>query len=343
MAAITPLSLQRYHASSRRPLAWLGVITTIGMFIVVAMGDLVTNAGAAEGCGRSWPLCHGQFMPTFTPQTLIEFSHRAVVGLVSVGVIVLAAGTFLRTPWRRETQVLAPALVFFLVLQAVLGGMAVLWPQSPPVLALHLGISLISLATVLLTTALLLEEQNGDQLRDRPIPARFRRLCWAALVYLYALVYLGAFVRHSNAQLACSGWPFCNGALVPALHGLVLINFLHRLAALGAVALYGGLYWSARPLQKQRPDLAWGSLAALLALLAQAGSGALVAQSHMALWSALLHGALISLVFGAVSYLCLHVLPRPRKARTEARTVPESALPTRSPSLAPAGIKGARG
>ncbi len=337
-----PVSIERFRATARRPLAWLGVITTVGMFIVVAMGDLVTNAGAAEGCGRSWPLCHGQFVPTFTAQTLIEFSHRAVVGLVSVGVIALAAGTFLRTPWRRETQILAPALVFFLVLQAVLGGMAVLWPQSPPVLALHLGISLIALATVLLTTALLLEEEQADRLRDRPAPLRFRRLCWAALLYLYALVYLGAFVRHSNAQLACSGWPFCNGALIPTLQGPVLINFGHRLASLGAVVLFGYLYWSARPLRAQRPDLYWGSVAALLALLAQAGSGALVALSDMTLWSALLHGALISLVFSAVSYLCLHVLPRPRLARTETQAAPGPAVAPSAPSFVPAGIKGTR-
>ncbi len=320
-------SIARFRANSRRPLVWLGIITTIGMFIVVTMGDLVTNAGAAEGCGRSWPLCHGQFVPTFTPQTLIEFSHRAVVGLVSFGVIALAAGTMLRTPWRRETQLLAPALVFFLVLQAVLGGMAVLWPQSPPVLALHLGISLIALGTVLLTTALLVEEGHGDRLRDRPVPSGVRRLCWTALIYLYALVYLGAFVRHSNAQLACSGWPLCNGALVPSLHGPVLFNFLHRLAAAGAVVLFGFLYWSTRPVRSQRPDLYRGSIAALAALLAQAVSGALVAFTHMALWSALLHGALISLVFGAVSYLCLHVLPRPRAALHRERGYVDAAVP----------------
>jgi cytochrome c oxidase assembly protein subunit 15 len=225
------------------------------------------------------------------------------------------------------------------VLQAVLGGMAVLWPQSPPVLALHLGISLIAFATVLLATDLLLEEGGGDRLRDRPVPTAFRRLCWGALVYLYALVYLGAFVRHSNAQLACSGWPLCNGAIVPALQGLVLVNFLHRLAALGAVLLFVRLYWSARPLRPQRPDLYWGSAAALLALLAQAGSGALVAVSHMTLWSALLHGALITVVFGAVSYLCLHALPRPEAARPVVGQTTQSFLPAAPvpPFVSPTG------
>jgi cytochrome c oxidase assembly protein subunit 15 len=285
------------------------VLTSIGMFIVVAMGDLVTNAGAANGCGRSWPLCHGQLVPTFTPQTLIEFSHRAVVGMVSVGVFVLAIGILVQLPRRREARLLAPALIFFLLLQAVLGGMAVLWPQSAPVLALHLGFSLLSFATVVLATDLLLERRSGGLLRDLPVPGSFRALCWAAVVYTYALIYLGAFVRHSDAQLACTGWPLCNGAVVPALDGLVLVNLVHRLAALGALALFGALWWSARRLRVARPDLYWGSVAALVALLAQAASGALVALSGMALWSALLHGALITCVFGALSYLCLHVLP----------------------------------
>src|SRR6185437_7537660 len=286
--------------------------------------------GAANGCGRSWPLCHGQFIPTFTPETLIEFGHRLVVGFVSLGVIALAVGTFLRTPWRRETQVLAPALIFFLVLQAVLGGMAVLWPQSPPILALHMGVSLISFATVLLATALLLEEGVADRLRDRPVPLRFQRLVWLTLGYLYVLVYLGAFVRHSNADLACAGWPTCNGALLPPLHGLALINFAHRLAALGGALLYGALFLAARPLRRDRPDLYRGSVAALVALLAQAARGALVATLGMPLWTALLHGALVTLVFGATSYLCLHVLPRPAAARerTTATAGAGSARPT---------------
>ncbi len=310
------LSASRSEASVARLLRWTGIITTVGMFIVVAMGDLVTNAGAAEGCGRSWPLCKGQIVPVFTAATLIEFSHRLVVAVVSVGVIVLAAGAWLHRPARRELRLLAPAMVLFLLLQAVLGGAAVKWPQSPPVLALHLGVSLIAFATVLLTTAMLLEERSADRWRDRPAPVHFRRLVWVALLYLYLLVYLGAFVRHSHAELACTGWPLCDGAVVPDLQGLALINVAHRVAALIGACLFAVLWWQARRLRGRRPDLYWASTAAGVCLLAQALSGALVALSQMALWSALLHGALVALVFGAVSYLCLHILPRSPIAET---------------------------
>jgi cytochrome c oxidase assembly protein subunit 15 len=293
-----------------RWLRWTGIVTTLSLFVVIAMGDLVTTSGSAEGCGRSWPLCHGQFVPIFTLQTLIEFSHRVVVAVVSVGVVALAVGILVRKPRRWEMLVLAPALVIFLVVQAVLGGFAVLWPQSPPILALHMGVSLLSFTTALLTTTILVEERGVDALRDVRPPSNFRVLVWGSFLYLYALIYVGAFVRHSQADLACAGWPLCNGALVPSLDPAVIINLLHRVAALAGLGLFFILFWNARRLRAMRPDLYWASLAALILLLLQGMTGALLASLGMPLWTALLHGATITPVFGAVSYLCLHVLPR---------------------------------
>src|SRR5216117_3315025 len=59
----------------------LAVAATVGMFLVLVLGATVTNTGSAEGCGRSWPLCHGEFIPEFTVSTAMEYSHRAVTGL----------------------------------------------------------------------------------------------------------------------------------------------------------------------------------------------------------------------------------------------------------------------
>ncbi|MCL4544291.1 MAG: COX15/CtaA family protein [Chloroflexi bacterium] len=302
--------LAHFRATSQRPLLWLGIITTIGLFIVLAMGDLVTNANAAQGCGPSWPLCEGRLFPKPTPQALIEFSHRLVVAIVSIGILGLAIGTALRTPRRLETRILAPSLIVFLVLQSVLGGLAVLWPQSPPILALHLGISLISFATVLLTTLLLWGEDSTDRLRDQPFPSSFRSLTWFSMIYVYAVIYLGAFVRHNNAQRACNGWPLCNGSALPTLTPLIFLNFMHRVSVLVAFFLFLALLWQATRLRSIRPDFFWSSLAALVSLMLQALSGAYVALSGMALPAALLHGSLIALVFGPLSYLCLQVLPR---------------------------------
>ena len=121
------------------------------MFLVLIMGAAVTNTGSAEGCGRSWPLCHGQFIPEFAFTTAVEFGHRAVTGVVGLLVAALAIGAWARWRQRREIAVLAPLMLGFLVLQSGLGAWAVLYPQNPAVLALHFGISLVSFASVLLT------------------------------------------------------------------------------------------------------------------------------------------------------------------------------------------------
>src|SRR6202158_1537180 len=108
-----------------RALRWLAAATTGGMFLVLVMGAAVTNTGSAEGCGRSWPLCNGQFVPEFTVATAIEYSHRAVTGVE--GVLVVALAVAMLTTWRgaREVVVLTALMLGTLVLQAGLGAGAV--------------------------------------------------------------------------------------------------------------------------------------------------------------------------------------------------------------------------
>ena len=215
----------------RASVRWLALAAAIGMFLVLVMGATVTNTGSEHGCGRSWPLCHGQFIPQMALSTMIEFSHRAVVGVESVLVLAAAAGVLVFYRSYREMRLLAPLMVLFLFLQAGLGAWAVMQPQSSAALALHFGVSLIAFASVLLTAIVLFEMDGPAAFRNRPIPRGFRISVWAVTIYSYFVVYLGAYVRHTNADDACTGWPTCNGAIVPAFHSKVAANFIHRGAA----------------------------------------------------------------------------------------------------------------
>src|SRR4030081_3280617 len=118
-------------------LRWLAAATTCGMFLVLVMGAAVTNTGSAEGCGRSWALCNGQFVPEFTVSTAIEYSHRAVTGVE--GFVVVALTAVMLRLWRGDRATVALALLMFgtLVLQAGLGAGAVMAPQSAVLLATH--------------------------------------------------------------------------------------------------------------------------------------------------------------------------------------------------------------
>jgi heme a synthase len=282
-------------------LRWLATATSAGMLLVLIMGAAVTNTGSAEGCGRSWPLCNGQFVPEFTVATAIEYSHRAVTGLESLLLVALAA--IMVVLWRhsREVVVLAALMVGTLLLQAGLGAGAVLWPQSPLMLATHFGVSLVAFASTFLAAASVWQRTSPDRRRFaggrgvRPGPSI------AITLYVLCVVYLGAYVRHADLSLACTDWPLCNGQVVPPLDSVTGVVFAHRVAALGAVLLLGVLAF-------REGSIASVSAAALSVL--QALSGALIVWTRLGLFSTLLHAALMGLLFAALACVVWQTLKR---------------------------------
>jgi len=352
----------------------IAVVTSVGMFLVLGMGTLVTNTGSQFGCGNDWPLCKGKFIPQFTLATAIEFSHRAVVGVETLLVLAMAVAilyawqrrlglrlyaarptfshalkamlsrlglrAFAESPFsptlkiilsplaelralgrayrrmRLELQILLPLMIVFLLAQAALGALAVIYPESPEVLALHFGVSLLSFVTLLLPTLFIFDENGWDKLRDRVASNGFRWLTWGLLIFTYVVVYLGAYVRHTGNELGCLDWPLCNGKVLPTTHTETIV-FIHRVGAglltIGVVWLF---IWATR-LRAARPDLFWGALLALVFVLAQALDGAFVVYSRLDIFSTLSHSAFVALLFGALSYMSLHVVRRPRAVRTQ--------------------------
>jgi cytochrome c oxidase assembly protein subunit 15 len=300
-------------------LRWLAVVAAIGMCFVLQQGTLVTNSGSAAGCGNTWPLCHGQVLPEFSgvggAATLIEFTHRVAVPIESTLIIVLAA-SMLWLWWQRwEARILAPAMIVFLFLQAILGALAVAFPTSAGVLAAHFGISLLAFASIVLSAAFVLEIDGAEALRDLPLSPRLTWAIRGSLVYTYAVVYLGAYVRHVGASLSCLDWPLCNGRVVPRFVGGVATQFAHRIGAGLLVLLVLGLFLALRSHQAQRPDLYLASVACLVLVMLQALSGALVVETRVAVISTLVHAFFVSLLFAAQAYLWLHTISRPAIAR----------------------------
>ncbi len=297
--------------------ARIAVATSIVLFLVHVMGTFVTDTGSQAGCGNSWPLCKGQFIPSeFARSTLIEFSHRIGVPLVTILLLALIVGVLALWRNRLEIKILAPMMFFFLFLQALLGGLAVMYPTSAVVLAFHFGVSSLSVASVLVTTLFIFELGRWDKLRDRRIPTGFRVLVWAIAVYTYVVIYLGAYVLHTNSALACTSWPLCSpGSLLPATDEHVVVNIMHRAAALVLSLAVVGMFLWARKLRRARPDLYLASVAALILIFAQALEGAIVVFSLANIWAEVMHSAFIALFFSVMVYLCMQSLPRPASAR----------------------------
>jgi heme a synthase len=306
----------------QRYVKWLAVASAVVMVLVIIQGSLVTTTGSAEGCGNSWPLCHGKFIPSYTIETAFEYSHRLVTSVAAILIIVTSIGAIRYYRHRLEIKLFVPIMLFFLFLQAGLGAAAVMWPQSDEVKALHFGISLIALASTVLIAAFLFGIDGADKLRDRPVPRRFVWIVWGLAAYTYVVVYIGAYVRHTDASLACVDWPLCNGSVFPGFSGPVGIIFTHRVFAGVLVVAMGALmYWTTK-MRSARPDLFWASAIALGLVLIQSLSGAIVVWARMDLFSRMLHSILVSIFFSVLAYICVHVFPRPASARQMAAIEP---------------------
>jgi cytochrome c oxidase assembly protein subunit 15 len=298
----------------------LAIVTAVTMFIVYALGTLVTTTGSGHGCGDSWPLCRGQFVPEFAISTAIEFTHRVATAAVTVLVLATAFGVLWLWRSRLELRILAPLMVVALFAEAGLGAALVLLPASPVLLAIHFGASLVLFGSVLLTALIVNELGGWDRLRDHVVAPGFRILVFALALYTYVVGYLGAYMRLRGAELSCRGWPACNGQIIPTFSGYVGIAFTHRVAAFVLLAGTVWLFVWARSLRATRPDLYRGSFWALMAVIAQVFAGGLVALTQVARYSQLIHAGLVALLFGALIYVCLQTLPRPLAARATSET-----------------------
>ena len=309
----------------------LSFIAMVGMFIVLMMGSTVTNTGSGEGCGRSWPLCQGKFIPEYAVETAIEFSHRIVTAVEGVLILAVSIGAILIRRGNRQVKVLVAVLIGTLILQSGLGAAAVMWPQSPAIMASHFGISMTCFAAIFLLTRYLYEPQSLDgdaATRKTPPPLWFRRGVWASLVLSVIVAYIGAYMRHSANELGCSTWPLCNGKVFPGFTGSEGIAFSHRFFALSLMILIFGLAFWARSFKADYPQLAQALVVASVTIVLQALVGAFVVETLLDLWATLMHAALMSILFVMICDACRMVWSaRPRPTEQVSNTSRPSAVP----------------
>lgn len=298
-------------------LKWLSVLATIIMTFVQLGGALVTKTGSEDGCGSSWPLCNGAFLPQNLPiQTIIELSHRAVSALSLIVVLWLVITAWKHIGYIKEIKPLSIISVGFLLLQALVGAAAVIWQQNDYVLALHFGISLVSFSSVFLITLIVFSIDQKYEADEIIIKKPLRTLTWLMAIIVYLTIYTGALVRHTDSSLAYGAWPVPFEDIVPHnVHDWV--QFAHRGMALVTFMWIMFTFIHAVKNYADNRTIKYGYTAAFILVILQVVTGALSVITNVNLFIALLHALFITYLFGMIAYFILLMLRTTRSSKNK--------------------------
>jgi heme A synthase len=212
----------------------LCLVTVAAILVLIVIGGIVRATDSGLGC-PDWPTCHGRLIPNGDKHTIIEYSHRLTASIV--GTLVLAIAVVAFRKYRDVPAILWPAIGSFVLVLVQAGiGAAVVKQELPPgLVAFHLVLAtaLLTLIVLITTTAFSLQRPL-----TRPVFTRsFSNLAIVTSGCVLALMLLGSYVAGAHYGLACSGWPLCNGEVIPSYDAQsVQLHFAHRFMA-GVVGL----------------------------------------------------------------------------------------------------------
>jgi heme a synthase len=173
----------------------LGLATLAATGVLILLGGLVTNTGAALAAPDG-PSTFGHNMFLFPWSQMIggvlyEHSHRLVGALVGLLTLVLAAALWREGGRLRRLGLVAVAVV---LVQSVLGGLRVVLQQDA--LAIFHG-SLAQAFFALLTAVALLTTPRGRVAVDQVAPS-LKALTVVAAALVYVQIVFGALLTHAG-------------------------------------------------------------------------------------------------------------------------------------------------
>ncbi len=214
----------------RMPLSWyrrLTLANAVAVWMLIVLGGLVRVTGSGMGCGGSWPMCHGHWLPSPTDyHEMIEWNHRLFATMVGFLMVATVGSTLLWFRSRRRLFWLAILATVTYIGQAILGGVTVLLHLDQTWVAAHMGNSMLLLASVIL----LAQFARIGQVRGASGDRKLLWLTLATLAWTYASMFTGSAVVGAKADVACPAWPQCGPSSLLPVTWDQWVNFGHRLA-----------------------------------------------------------------------------------------------------------------
>lgn len=304
------------RTSERTPNLSLAIAALVGNVLVILQGAVVRATGSGAGCGSHWPSCNGEVIPLGAGvETLIEFSHR----MLSLTVLILGVWLVVHALRRRRDRpgftVFAVASFGFLLVEALLGAVTVLFGLTGDNASLGRG---VLVAVHLVNSLLLVGALTGTVVfarRDPPAwPLRLGRQ--GALGTVLGLGLLGMLVLIFSGGIAAMGNTIFPSETLrqgiaadfdPNSHLLIRLRILHPLIAItvGTYLFVGlGLSWWLKPAQEARRSAR--ALFAVYVLQLIIGTANLAFLAPIALQ--LLHLGVAVLSFALLTTLSLEML-----------------------------------
>jgi heme A synthase len=217
----------------------LVLATGIATFVLIIVGGVVRVSDSGLGCGpagsgfHGWPFCNGDVVPGVNLHSIVEYTHRAVAGIVTILIVAIVVQA-----WRRHRECLVPAigLLGLVLAQAALGGATVEDNLEEAYVAAHLCLAMLLLGGLIW----LYRAVSGATVTDGG--PRIRVLGIAASVAVLCTIVAGGYMAGTQnygradyqlgdgAHHACGKeFPTCNGDFMPfGKARLVDIHLTHR-------------------------------------------------------------------------------------------------------------------
>ncbi|MFB6168070.1 MAG: heme o synthase [Haloferacaceae archaeon] len=147
---------------TRAPDRFVGLLaaTTVGVYLLMAMGATAAVADAARACA-AWPACGDGFALPTTATGALALGHRLAAGVVGLAMVVTLV-VAVRTAVSRRVRgaLLVAALVY--PAQAALGAVVATTPIDARLSAAHLALGAAILVPLVAALAWTLEDRTGD-------------------------------------------------------------------------------------------------------------------------------------------------------------------------------------
>jgi protoheme IX farnesyltransferase len=260
----------------------LVLAAAILVYIVIVMGGILRATGVGLAC-QGWPLCQGTHFPPLSLEAAMAYLHRLDTLLLVL--TLLGAALVAHRNLRQEGWLLKPiyAALILITAQILLGALILQRELPADLTAIHLGLSLLVQALVLIpaVTAFYLEKDAllvGSQAR-RPYSIRlsfrsnFGRTSLWTLGVVFLLLVSGGIVSASDSGQSCTSWPLCQGMILP-LDGAGWINLAHQVMVLISAVLLTIQTLKAWRTQRTQTPILVPATAAFVLFFAQALMGA---------------------------------------------------------------------